>query len=325
MKPSDQSKHPSPDPYDIPDMPDELTQENKSAVWSEPNQDCFKVVHSIKDNLKPGFYKPSLSQNIGVFLEKIKIIKNEDFVELDPTAHKVTADVEHFWNSKEKFKKFGFTHKRGILLYGPPGTGKSTVNTCIIENVIKKNGFALVFHNPSTFSAALTMLRSKHKEAPVVAIMEDIDSLIKLHDASSILNILDGIGGFENIVYIATTNYPENLEERFSNRPSRFDKRYHIGYPKPEARKKYFQHLASRVSDLKDADVNIDWLVKNSEKFTIAHLKELFISIAIFENSKQEALNSLKKMGKGVSSDDDADELKGLSIGFGNHRKKKEG
>jgi len=55
-----------------------------------------------------------------------------------------------------------------------------------------------------------------------------------------VLNLLDGVKQVDNIIYIATTNYPELLEERILNRPSRFDRRFHIGTPSAEVRKFYF-------------------------------------------------------------------------------------
>ncbi|NJO18646.1 MAG: AAA family ATPase [Thioploca sp.] len=61
--------------------------------------------------------------------------------------------------------------------------------------------------------------------------MEDLESILKSNNPSTVLNILDGVNSFDNIVFLATTNYPEELESRIKNRPSRFDRRFYIGPP----------------------------------------------------------------------------------------------
>ncbi|MGH9194617.1 MAG: hypothetical protein ACRD1T_02620 [Acidimicrobiia bacterium] len=44
-------------------------------------------------------------------------------------------------------------------------------------------------------------------------------------------------------VFLAITNYPEDLGPLIINRPSRFDKRFFIGHPKDAARHVYFRRL----------------------------------------------------------------------------------
>jgi DNA topoisomerase IB len=46
----------------------------------------------------------------------------------------------------------------------------------------------------------------------------------------------------EDVVYIATTNYPEKLQDRITNRPSRFDRRYKVELPNEEIRDAYIRH-----------------------------------------------------------------------------------
>ena len=42
-------------------------------------------------------------------------------------------------------------------------------------------------------------------------VMEDLDAIIRKFDGSSVLNILDGVDRVEHAVFLATTNYPEDL------------------------------------------------------------------------------------------------------------------
>jgi SpoVK/Ycf46/Vps4 family AAA+-type ATPase len=96
----------------------------------------------------------------------------------------------------------------------------------------------------------------------LVVILEDIDSIAgeSRSQTSRLLNILDGVKQIENVVYIATTNYPEKLEERITNRPSRFDRRYRVELPNEEIREAYIKH---KLNDEDLAQINIkEWLTR---------------------------------------------------------------
>jgi SpoVK/Ycf46/Vps4 family AAA+-type ATPase len=125
--------------------------------------------------------------------------------------------------------------------------------------------------------------------------MEDLDALTgeDKYVTSKLLNILDGIKQIEGVVYLASTNYPDKLEERVSNRPSRFDRRYRIEPPDSTIREAYIRFKLSK-DDLKN--INIQEWVKASEGFSIAHLKELIISTLVLGNSYSESLSHLKEM-----------------------------
>lgn len=108
----------------------------------------------------------------------------------------------------------------------------------------------------------------------------------------------------EGMLQHNTTNYPECLGPRIINRPSRFDKRFHIGYPNPESRMLYFKYLCG---DKKSAKIDLARWVKDTDKFSIAHLKELFVAVIIIGDEYDEALENLKLMKEDISSDKDSD------------------
>jgi SpoVK/Ycf46/Vps4 family AAA+-type ATPase len=140
--------------------------------------------------------------------------------------------------------------------------------------------------------------------------MEDIDAIMgdDRYSTSRVLNILDGIKQIENVVYIATTNYPEKLEERVTNRPSRFDRRYKVELPDSEMRKAYFQHKIP-ADDL--AKIDIETWVKDSQGMSLAHLREVVISTIVLGNTYEDTMDRLKSLKK-------APRAKGSSsIGFG--------
>lgn len=290
----------------MPALVTEMTEINNdlkgdNKLWSSSDSKKYFPVSNTYNTLPPDVYEPHILEG-GVFFERLNF-NTESLIQFeDSSIDKVITEISSFWNHKERFKEFGFPYKRGILLWGPPGSGKSCAIKLIIEKVIMLGGVGVRFDDPWAFIYGMRALRQIEPETPVVVIMEDLDAIMTANPESLILNTLDGIDGFENIVYLATTNYPEELEGRIKNRPSRFDRRFHIGFPNEKSRMIYIKHLQDKI---KDSKIDINRWVKDTEKFTLAHIKELFISVVLFEHSYEDALSDLIEMRKKIKSQDD--------------------
>ena len=264
------------------------------CYWSSSdNKNFFPRGNETKfEQLPPGIYSIVHSQ-IGPFFSQNKI---QDLSELlkfkDSKTDDVVNEVKSFWTKKSLFKKHNFPFKRGILLYGPPGGGKSCAIKLIMEDIVNMGGIAIMFDSPSLFSQIMVAFREIQPETPIVVVMEDIDSLLETGE-TGIVNILDGHLTFENMIFIATTNYFNNLSDRIKNRPSRFDKRIFIGSPSAETRFEYLSNLINK-SDFKNLPIE-QW-AKDTEGLTFAHLKELYLSIAFFGTEYSETLERLKNM-----------------------------
>jgi SpoVK/Ycf46/Vps4 family AAA+-type ATPase len=192
-----------------------------------------------------------------------------------------------------------------------------------MEDVVKREGIVIKFSDPYLFIDGMRVLRQIQPKTPVVVILEDIDSTLQMFNESEILNILDGVNEVKKIVFLATTNYPEKLGARIVNRPSRFDKRFRIGYPSKESRKMYFEFLigggnADKLEQkIKELDLNIDQWVEDTEDMSIAHLKELFVQVIIIGDPYEEAIETLKSM-----KEDLVDKEEGSKLGFTIRNKK---
>jgi SpoVK/Ycf46/Vps4 family AAA+-type ATPase len=151
------------------------------------------------------------------------------------------------------------------------------------------------------FIDGLRALRKIQPQTPVVAVMEDIDSLIEENSETAILNILDGVNEVHKVVFLATTNYPNKLGHRVMNRPSRFDKRFRIGFPSAASRKAYFEHLMDEETI---NGIDLERWVKDTDKLSIAHLKELFVAVVILDDDYKESLKTLKAMKEDVEDKD---------------------
>lgn len=250
---------------------------------------------STVDLLKPGVYDIQVDQMKGIFFERIPV-KTDGLIHFPETnSELVIEEIQKFWDREEAFLKYKLNYKRGIILWGPPGSGKSCTIQLIVQDVIRRGGVIFKFNSPGLYTEGIRIFREVQPETPVVCLMEDIDSTIEVYNESDVLNILDGVDQIEKVVYLATTNYPERLGQRILNRPSRFDKRFKMGHPKKKSRRLYFEHILDEEA-IKSYNIDIDRWVEDTDKMSIAHLKELFVSVVILGNDYKEAISTLKSM-----------------------------
>jgi hypothetical protein len=92
----------------------------------------------------------------------------------------------------------------------------------------------------------------------------------------------------EGLLQHNTTNYPERLDRRFVDRPSRFDSVEYVGMPSVAARRAY---LSQKEPDLPVK--TIEHMVAVSDGLSVAHLRELIILTQCFGRSIDEAAERL--------------------------------
>lgn len=257
----------------------------------------------ISGSIPTGFYGIGYDNQQGKYFVRKTNYSTDNILELPmPETKNIVKDIKTFWDKEEAFKKYGLTYKRGVLMYGHPGCGKSHIIQLLIKYLIEEeNGVVFKIESPEDVERYSSFMHSTFKVIEntrrIVTIIEDIDGLFHSGKAveTILLNILDGMNHMDNIVYLATTNYPEELADRVINRPSRFDRRYEIGMPNEEVRKYYFEHTL-KPEDLKE--INIDEWVSRTDKMSIAHLRELIVSTVIQGNSFEDTIKILEEFNK---------------------------
>lgn len=298
---------------------DETTLDGGYIQWSVSDNGkyipCFKTVKKVP----PGIYEMRMSQQMGFHIQK-QLHFSDDLIELPmKETQEILEDVKKFWGREDVFKKYGYTHKRGILMHGPPGCGKSYLIQVLAKHLIKEmKGIVINLKDYDGVELFLNyagpVIRSIEKDTPIIVIMEDIDNILDYSNSilTKVLNMLDGLKQINKVVYIATTNYPEKLQERISNRPSRFDRKYRISTPDAKVREHYIRH---KLKDEDISKIDIKKWVEATDKLSIAHIKELIISTIIFDIPFEEALFLLKDMGGRNSSYNDGDNHIGFKGG----------
>lgn len=255
-------------------------------------------------SLQPGAYHLNFVPNIGLHITRHTLTTDRLMRLPDSTSDLVISEIERFWTLKENFKQFGFTHKRGFLLWGPPGSGKTCTIAFVIKQMIETGGLVFLADFPAPLTAGMQALRHVEPNRRLLVVLEDIDTLIERHGEAEILAILDGESSIDNVMFLATTNYPERLDGRIVNRPSRFDRIVKIGTPNPAARKMYLESRGIKK--------DIEKWVELTNEMSIAHIKELIVSVACFGEELSVVAARLRAMARPPKSDH-----RDAALGFG--------
>lgn len=263
---------------------------SKFNLFIETNEQFIAAnVQGTHKELPSGAYSPYVCQDTGrIIFNKIKL-QSDDIVDLPSKEYEyVVNQMQHFLKeqTKTKYKENGFIYKRSVLLHGKPGTGK----TCIVSRVTKEALYnnAVVLFNPDPRELPLFYETLEHT-APnklTLVIFEEIDELVgnnKLE--SSFLSVLDGEIQKNNIIYLATTNFIEQIPLRFQ-RPGRFSSIVEVGFPSTEARKVYL-----KTKNVDELQIN-EW-AKATEGFSIDELKETVLAVKCLDEKLDTVVNRI--------------------------------
>jgi hypothetical protein len=212
----------------------------------------------------------------------------------DSLPSRILRELDAFWTVGERFRKYGFLHRRGYLLYGKQGSGKSSLIHQIIARIVADGNLAFFCDEPTSFIRGMEQLRRVEPERPIVCVFEDIDAIIERYGDSDLLQWLDGNHQVNKAVNLASTNYPEKLDRRIIARPRRFDRLLRIDAPDARLRAAYF---ARKLPEMERAE--LDRWVGLTEGLPFAALAEVVISVHCLGHDLESTVDLLKSLDEG--------------------------
>lgn len=262
--------------------------EEKMSLWIK-ERDIFRASTNLTvlNTLEPGIYTVYYDRETGMYCKKSEPLSDELFTFSDSITTQLMDEISLFWDKSELYEKNKLLHKRGILLEGFPGTGKSSIISLLSAEIIKKGGIVFKVNGYRNLSIyvdfMLSSFRKIQPDTPVITILEDLDQYNEVE--SELLDFLDGKTHINHHVVIATSNNTLDIPDTFL-RPSRIDLKIEIPLPSEETRREYFIFKQVPSEDIEN-------LISQSDKFSLADLKEFYISIYLLGYSVEDAAKKI--------------------------------
>jgi hypothetical protein len=215
----------------------------------------------------------------GIQVHRLKPVDTSQVILPAPTRALLDRCVLDFMKARGSLRSLGFQTKRGILLYGPPGTGKTHTIRYLASNLPGTTTFLITAEQVGLLPHYMSLARLLQ---PAMVVIEDVDLIARSRDRmrsacdetmlNSLLNEMDGLKENSDILFILTTNRPQDLEAALANRPGRIDQAIEVPVPDAPSRDRLVRLYAR---GLKLADALVAEAVQRTDGVSAAFIKEL--------------------------------------------------
>lgn len=192
--------------------------------------------------------------------------------------------VFEFDHHREELKGLGQSTRKGLLLYGPPGNGKTHIIRYVAANLGEHTTVLITAEEVKNLARYMLLARTLQ---PSIVVLEDVDLVGRSREGMNspntevllnrLLNEMDGLRDDADILFILTTNRPQEIEEALASRPGRVDVAIGVANPDRECRTR----LLALYGRALDFDIEaIEAFVERSEGASAAFVKEMVRRLA---------------------------------------------
>jgi hypothetical protein len=215
----------------------------------------------------------------GVRVHKLRGVTRDEVILPEKTLRLLERNVTDFIALRAKLRSLKMSVKKGLLFYGPPGTGKTHTIHYLASQLPDHTTLLITGEQVGLLDEYIQLARFLQ---PAVLVLEDVDLIARERTSmrnpceesllNKLLNEMDGLREDAELLFILTTNRPQDLEGALAARPGRIDQA--IEFPLPdEAGRRKLVHLYAAGLPLNDALV--DLIVKKTKDSSGAFIKEL--------------------------------------------------
>lgn len=222
-----------------------------------------------------------------VKVHRLAKVKREDVILPQRTLATLDRNVSGFMASREALKSMQFQARKGLLFYGPPGTGKTHTIHYLASQLPNHTTLLITAEQVGLLGEYFRLARFMQ---PSIMVIEDVDLIARQRTdmrtgseevlLNSLLNEMDGLREDSEVLFILTTNRPDQIEPALVSRPGRIDQAIEFPLPDEEGRAKLTRLYAR---DLQVTDEILDLIVKRTKGVSAAFIKELMRRCAQFQ------------------------------------------
>ncbi len=219
----------------------------------------------------------------GVMVHRLPAVRREEVILPEATLKLLDRNVLSFVGSRAQLRRLGQSTRKGILLYGPPGTGKTHTIRYLASNLPGHTTLIITAAQVALLAHYMSLARLLQ---PAIVVIEDVDLIARDRNQmgpceesllNGLLNEMDGLKEDADILFILTTNRPEQLESALSNRPGRIDQAIEVPLPDDVGRRKLVQ-LYGRGLPL--GETIVGEAAQRTKGVSAAFIKELMRRVA---------------------------------------------
>jgi hypothetical protein len=231
-----------------------------------------------------------------VYVHKLHNVQRDEVILPEKTMRLLDRNIGDFVRQREKLRKLGLPIKKGLLFYGAPGTGKTHTVHYLAGQLPDHTTLLVTAEQVANLDHYFQFARFLQ---PAMIVIEDVDLIARDRGSmygpcdesllNKLLNEMDGLREDAAILFILTTNRPQNLEAALASRPGRIDQAIEFPLPDENGRRLLVGLYACGLP--LDEDV-VETIVSKTDKASAAFIKELMRRAAQFyiQNGSEDAL-----------------------------------
>src|SRR5262249_46567270 len=222
-----------------------------------------------------------------VKVHRLAKVSRDDIILPRNTLALLDRNVAGFMKAREQLKALQFQARKGLLFYGPPGTGKTYTIHYLASQLPNHTTLLLTAEQVTLLGEYFRLARFLQ---PSMVVIEDVDLIARerthMHGPgeevllNKLLNEMDGLREDAEVLFILTTNRPEQIEPALVSRPGRIDQAIEFPLPDEEGRRKLTKLYAR---GLEISDDLLALVASRTKGVSAAFIKELMRRCAQFQ------------------------------------------
>jgi len=214
-----------------------------------------------------------------VRVHKLRSVTREQVVLPEKTLQLLERNVTEFIQCRDRLRGLGMSIKKGLLFYGPPGTGKTHTIHYLASQLPEHTTLLITAEQVGLLDEYMQLARFLQ---PAMVVLEDVDLIARARTSmrnpceesllNKLLNEMDGLREDAALLFVLTTNRPDELESALAARPGRVDQA--IEFPLPdEAGRRKLVHLYAGGLEVSEDVASL--IVHKTTRASAAFIKEL--------------------------------------------------